>query len=115
MVKDPLGLLKKTKMNYALTTYQAENIVHHYLFPSRTDLYINEEDLEGWHELMTKNGLYGKGNVRILIADKHAMFGKKKINNLWIVSLPQLIIDLTREGGPAGEAAQMLMGRTENV
>ncbi len=109
MVKEPLELLKKTKMEYALTTYQAENIVQHYLFPSRVDLYARKNDLDSWHALMTKNGLYGKGNVRILIADEHVMYGKRIINGLSIVSMPQLIVDLANEGGPCKEAAEMLM------
>lgn len=111
MVKEPLKLLKKAKLDYALTTYQAENIVQHYLFPSRIDLYIKESDLDSWHALMTKNGLYGKGNVRIIIADKHIMHEKRIINGLSVVSLPQLIIDLIKEGGPCHEAAEMLMKR----
>ena len=113
MVKGPLELLKKTKLGYALTTYQAENIVQHYLFPSRVDLYIKESDLDSWHSLMTKNGLYGKGNVRIIIADEHVMYGKRIINGLSIVSMPQLIVDLTNEGGPCKEAAEMLMKKSE--
>lgn len=111
MIKDPLTLLKKSKLPYALTTYQAENIVQHYLFPSRIDLYIKEEDLAKWHALMTKDGLYGKGNVKLIIADEHVMYGKRIIKNLSIVSLAQLIIDLIKEGGPCQEAAQMLMER----
>lgn len=111
MVKEPLELLKKTKLGYALTTYGAENIVQHYLFPTRIDLYIKESDLGSWHSLMTKNGLYGKGNVRIIIADGHIMYGKRVINGLSIVSMPQLIVDLTNEGGPCKEAAEMLMKR----
>lgn len=109
MVRNPLALLKTAKMEYALTTYQAENIIQKYLFPSRLDLYIKEEDMEGWHSLLTKNGLYGKGNVRIIPADEHIMHGKRVINGLSIVSLPQLIVDLTNEGGPCSEAAEMLM------
>ena len=111
MVKDPLEILRNTKLDYALTTYQAENIVQHYLFPSRFDLYIKESDLEQWHSIMTKRGLYGKGNVRIIIADSRAMYGKRNINGISIVSLPQLIIDLIHEGGPCQEAAEMLMKR----
>lgn len=109
MVKEPLELLKKAKLDYALTTYQAENIVQHYLFPSRIDLYIKESDLDRWHNLMTKNGLYGKGNVRIIIADEHVMYEKRIIDGLSIVSIPQLIIDLIKEGGPCQEAAEILM------
>ncbi|MBI2135716.1 hypothetical protein HYU06_01450 [Candidatus Woesearchaeota archaeon] len=111
MVKEPLELLKKSKLDYALTTYQAENIVQHYLFPSRIDIYIKESDLESWHSLITKHGLYGKGNFRIIIKDCHVMHGKRKINGLFIVSLPQLIVDLTNEGAVCQEAAEMLMKR----
>jgi DNA-binding Lrp family transcriptional regulator len=109
MIKEPLKLLKKSKLEYALTTYQAENIVQHYLFPSRIDIYIKEEDLNRWHSLMTKNGLYGKGNVKMIAADPHIMYGKRIIDKLSMVSLPQLVVDLTLEGGPCQEAAEMLM------
>ena len=109
MVKEPLKLLKKTKLEYALTTYQAENIVQHYLFPSRIDLYIKEEDLEKWHNLLIKNGLYGKGNVKLILADKNVMYGKRIINKLSIVSMPQLTIDLFKEGGTCREAGEMLL------
>lgn len=108
MIKEPLKLLKKTNLDYALTTYLAENLVQKYLFPTRTDIYIKEKDKEKWHKLMTNNGLYGKGNVRIII-DEDAMQEKRKIKNLCIVSLTQLIIDLFNEGGPAEEAAEMLL------
>ena len=111
MVKEPLELLKKVKLGYALTTYQAENIVQRYLFPSRIDVYIKERDLDKWHKIMAKNGLYGKGNIRIIIADEHVMYGKRTINGLSVVSTPQLIIDLTKEGGPCQEAAEMLIKR----
>lgn len=111
MVREPLTLLKKARLDYALTTYQAENIVQHYLFPTRIDWYIREKDLPHWHSLMMKKGLYGNGNVRIIVADEHVMYGKRMINGLSIVSIPQLIIDLMREGGPCKEAAEMLIER----
>ncbi|MFH1065726.1 MAG: Lrp/AsnC family transcriptional regulator [Nanoarchaeota archaeon] len=109
MVREPLAVLEKSKMDYALTTYQAENIVQRHLFPSRVDLYIKAEDLDEWHNLMLKHGLYGKGNVRIIPYDAHVMYGKRKLNNLFIVSIPQLAIDLFTEGGPCAEAAEMLL------
>ncbi len=111
MVKEPVRLLKKTKLDYALTTYQAENIVERHLFPSRIDIYIKEENLQTWHSHLLKEGLYGKGNVRIIVAEEHVTYGKRKLNGLFIVSLPQLIIDLFTEGGPAAEAAEMLLAR----
>lgn len=109
MIREPLTLLQKTNLDYALTTYQAENIVQHYLFPMRTDIYIKEEDLDEWHKLMAKNGLYGKGNVRVMIENNHVMYKKRKLNKLWVVSTPQLIIDLFTEGSIAKEAADMLL------
>ncbi len=111
MLKEPLKLLQKAKLNYALTTYQAENIVQHHLFPSRIDIYIKEEDLLSWHSLLLKEGLYGKGNVRIIVAEEHTTYGNRTINGLSIVSLSQLIIDLFTEGGPAAEAAEMLLAK----
>ena len=108
-VQNPLDILVKTKLKYALTTYYAESLTQHYLFPSLVDIYIQEEDVSSWHALLTKNGLVGKGNSRILLDDSHVFYAniiKKKIR---IVSLPQLILDLLREQGVAIEAAQKLM------
>lgn len=109
MVREPLKLLKQAKLDYVLTTYQAENLVQRYLFPTRTDLYVKEEDIQKWHNAMVKHGLYGKGNVRVIVAEDHVRYGKRKIKRMNIVSLPQLIIDLFTEGGPAAEAAEMLL------
>ncbi len=111
MIREPLKLLKNAKLEYALTTYQAENFVQKYLFPSRIDVYIKENDLKKWHLILTKNGLYGKGNFRIIISDEHVMYKKIRLNKYYMVSLPQLVIDLFVEGGPCHEAAEMLLGR----
>ena len=113
MVKEPIIFLKKVKLEYALTTYQAENLVQRYLFPTRTDIYIEENDLETWHKLLTKEGLYGRGNFRIIITDQHIRFGKRRVNGLFMVGIPQLIIDLFTEGGPAEEAAEMLIKKVK--
>ena len=75
MHKDPLSLLRRTRLRYALTTYQAENLVQRHLFPSRVDLYIREKDERRWHELiLSKGGLVGEGNVRLLLADGHVFY-----------------------------------------
>lgn len=115
MIKEPLKVLRNIKLDYALTTYQAENIIQHHLFPSRIDIYIKESDFQKWHGFLLNNGLYGKGNVRIIIEDEHVMYGKRKLNNLFVVSLPQLLIDLFVESGPCEEAAEMLMRKLNNV
>jgi hypothetical protein len=113
MHKDSLSLLNKAKLPYALTTYQAENLVQRYLFPSRTDLYIERKDAEEWHKLLTAEGLVGKGNVRILIADPHVFYGSFKRQNLNVVCIPQLIVDLFQEGGVCTEAAEKLLQKVE--
>jgi hypothetical protein len=109
MHRDPFSLLKKTRLQYALTTYQAENLVQHYLFPSRIDLYIKEKDAERWHQLIARDGLVGKGNVRLLLADCHVFYGSSKLRGLKVVSLPQLIVDLFDEGSVCVEAAEKLL------
>ncbi|MFQ6126581.1 MAG: hypothetical protein ACE5R6_18500 [Candidatus Heimdallarchaeota archaeon] len=111
MHKDFLSLLKKQRLQYALTTYQGENLVQHYLFPSRIDVYIREEDAERWHELITREGLVGKGNVRLLITDEHIFYETLERSDLNVVSPPQLIVDLFEEGGVCVEAAEKLLER----
>ena len=111
--KDPISIIRKTRLTYALTTYQAESLVQHYLFPSRIDLYIRKEEAERWHQLLTNKGLVGKGNVRLLITDPHVFYGSSKRQNLTVVSIPQLIVDLLEEGGVCAEAAEKLITKVE--
>jgi hypothetical protein len=114
MHKSPLDLIQTSKLPYALTTYQAENLVQHYLFPSRIDLYIKKEDMDKWHKELTAEGLVGKGNLRLLIADEHVFYGAFKRQNLTVVSIPQLIVDLLQEGGVCTEAAEKLISKVEH-
>jgi len=110
MLREPLEFLRKLKLQYAITTYQAENLVQHYLFPSRTDIYILEDDRAKWHDsIVTEGGLVGRGNTRILLADSHVFYKAFKIEDLGVVSLPQLMVDLLAEGGPCVEAAELLL------
>jgi len=110
-VQNPLEVLSSTNLNYALTTYYAETLTQNYLFPSRVDIYVQEHDLQAWHELLTATGLVGKGNFRLLIDDSHVFYANIKKKGYSIVSTPQLIFDLLREQGVAVEAAHMLIGR----
>lgn len=111
MLKDPLKTLKNTSLSYALTTYQAENLVQNYLFPSRVDIYINESEWRQWHDILSKKGLVGKGNVRLLLSDDHVFYDSFEKDGLKLVSMPQLIIDLMNEGGVCVEAADLLIKR----
>ncbi len=113
MHKNPIDLIQAVKLPYALTTYQGENLVQHYLFPSRIDLYIKKEDMDKWHEELTVEGLVGKGNLRLLMADEHVFYGAFKRQDLTVVSIPQLIVDLLEEGGVCTEAAEKLISKVE--
>lgn len=113
MIQKPLEILKKAKLDYALTTYEAENLVQKYLFPSRIDFYIREKDTKTWHEILSKHGLVGRGNVRMLTSDEHVFYNTSKKQGLTVVSLPQLILDLLEEGSVCEEAANMLIEKVE--
>ena len=109
--KNPLEIIKNTSKPYALTTYQADKILHGYLFPTRTDLYILNDDLDYWHHRFLSNGLVGSGNTRILISDPHIIKDSFKKQDFSLVSKPQLISDLLMEGGVAVDAADLLIKR----
>lgn len=111
LIKTPMKLLEKTEMEYALTTYRAENLIQNHLFPSRTDIYCKREDYEQWHSLLSEKGAVGGGNLKTLYTSKHVFFNSQNIDDYTIVSTPQLILDLLIEGGPAIEAAEMLMNK----
>jgi hypothetical protein len=106
---DPLTIIKNSNLSYALTTYQADNLIHKYLFPSRTDIYILKDELNKWHNIFLSNGLVGAGNTRVIIADPHIIKNSIKQEGFSIVSKPQLICDLFMEGGVAVDAANLLV------
>ena len=111
-VQEPLKLLKESKLDYALTTYGAENFTSRHLFLSRYDVYIKEEDIDKWKSLIIKRGLLGKGNLRLILAKDNAIFKEaQEIKGIKLVSMPQLLIDLKREGGVCMEAYNILVNR----
>jgi hypothetical protein len=107
--KNPLTIVKNSKLLYALTTYQADNLIHRYLFPTRTDIYVYKSELNLWHKTLSAQGLIGAGNTRIIIADPHIIKNSIKQKGYNIVSKSQLICDLLMEGGVAVEAANLLI------
>ncbi len=111
-VQDSVKFLKQSKLDYALTTYGAENFTSHHLFSSRYDIYIKEEDFDKWKTFILEKGLLGKGNLRLIIAKDNAIFKEaKEIKGIRIVPMPQLLIDLKREGGVCMEAYNILVKR----
>ena len=67
--------------------------------------------MEIWYDHITKEGLLGAGNTRLLIYDDHVLYNRQKIDGLWVASIPQVMVDLKREGGVCGEAFEMMVGR----
>jgi DNA-binding Lrp family transcriptional regulator len=109
-VQEPLKLLKESKLDYALTTYGAENFTSRHLFLSRYDVYIKEGDIDKWKSLIIKEGLLGKGNLRLVLANDPTIFKEaKEIKGIRIVSMPLLLIDLKKEGGVCMEAYNILV------
>ncbi len=108
-VQSPTDFLRNIDMEYVLTTYLAENLLNHYLFPSRADLYIHREELEQWKKRIIKKGMVGKGNLRLLLYDPHVFYKKQRIKSFTVASTPQVLVDLRREGGVCLEAYEMLV------
>ena len=44
-----------------------------------------------------------------MIYDEHVFYKKKKINSLWVASIPQIMVDLLKEGGVCLEAYEMMV------
>lgn len=108
-LQQPMEMLEETDLDYALTTYQAENLVQGFLFPSTTDFYIRPEQAEEWTQIVENNGLLGGGNMRIRVTDDHVFYEAEQHGSHPVVSTPQLIVDLLDEGGPCEEAARKLI------
>jgi hypothetical protein len=112
LVHDETEVVRGSSLLYAFTTYRAEILVQRYLFPSRTDAYILSEDRGKWHKaILDADGLVGKGNLRLIFANQYVFYGAESIQGFRVVSRPQLILDLRAEGGPAVEAADMLLSK----
>lgn len=107
-LQQPMDLLAETDLQYALTTYQAENLHQGFLFASTTDVYVSPEEIEDWLEIVEDKGLLGGGNTRIRVLDDHVFYNQQQIDGFATVSIPQLILDLYAEGGPCEQAAEKL-------
>lgn len=108
-LQQPMDLLAETDLQYALTTYQAENLHQGFLFASTTDFYIASEEINEWLAVIEENGLLGGGNTRVRVLDDHVFYNQQAVDGFSTVSVPQLILDLLVEGGPCEEAAEKLI------
>lgn len=110
-LQQPLARLREADLEYALTTYEAEQIHQGFLFGSSTDLYVREADIPAWLEVIEEYGLIGGGNTEFRATDEHVFYDSQTVDGVTTVSIPQLIVDLLEEGGPATEAANRLIER----
>jgi hypothetical protein len=107
--QQPLSQIRNTGLEYALTTYEAEQIHQGFLFNSSTDFYVQEDDIPTWLTIIEENGLIGGGNTEFRATDEHVFYNAQTVNGVRTVSIPQLIVDLLGEDGPAVEAANRLI------
>ena len=110
-VREAPELIKGADMDHALTGYSAENLIGHYLFPRYHEVYVHDEDAAAWHDLMTSQGLVGRGNVQVILADEHVFYERQEVDGWPLVSVQQVIVDLYRTGVECAEAADLLVGR----
>jgi hypothetical protein len=109
--QQPLNQIREADLDYALTTYEAEQVHQGFLFSSSTDLYVREDDIPMWLTTIEENGLIGGGNTEFRATDEHVFYNTQTVDDVTTVSIPQLIVDLLDEDGPAAEAANRLIAR----
>lgn len=108
-LQQPMGLLENEPLEYALTTYQAENLIQGFLFASTTEFYVQPDQIRDWLQVVEEMGLLGGGNTRLRVTDEHVFYNSQRRQGHTLVSTPQLIVDLLDEGGPCEEAAEKLI------
>lgn len=114
-LQNPMNLLRRTNLEYVLTTYRAENLQQGLVFPSITDFYVDRDEVEDWIKIVESQGMLGGGNTRIRLTDPHVFYNSQEIRGMKIVSTPQLILDLLEEGGPCEEATNKLIEKFHGV
>jgi hypothetical protein len=115
---EPMAVLRdaaaRAHIQYALTTYYAENWLQGHLFPRRVDAYIRPADLPSMRvAILAAGGQLGGTNMRLWMRDDHLTQEAYKVGNppvqQWYAPPAQVLLDLYEEGGSAAEAADMLV------
>lgn len=110
-------LLKEFGIQNAFTTYYAENACQGHLYPRRADVYVRQADLSEArrHLVHDLDAQLGGTNFRLVYGDDHVLDEKLTMPTAAgrrdLAPLPQVILDLMREGGSAREAADLLIQR----
>jgi hypothetical protein len=64
---------------------------------------------------VSNGALVGGGNVTLRLYDDEVFYNSFIVVDFRLVSIPQIIVDLLREGGPAIEAADMMIEKYGTV
>lgn len=110
-LQQPLERIRESGLEYALTTAEAEQVHQGFLFASTTAIYVREADIKTWLGLIAERGLIGGGNTEFRATDEHVFYNAQYVDGITTVSIPQLIVDLLDEDGPAVEAGNRLMDK----
>jgi hypothetical protein len=70
---------------------------------------VRVDDIDDWLHLIEEHGLVGGGNTELRATDEHVFYNAQTVDGTTTVSIPQLIVDLRDEDGPAVEAANRLL------
>jgi hypothetical protein len=112
----PQYLIKKigqmlSKETYAFTLFSATEVVSPYVTPDKVHLYILKDNADKILQYFPKEGIMPaeQGNVVCYIVDSTQFYGCQNIRGLFIISLPQLYIDLVSYGGRGEEAAEHIL------
>ena len=108
-LQQPLETIREAGFNYALTTDEAEQVHQGFLFASTTALYVRVDDIDDWLNVIEQKGFVGGGNTELRATDEHVFYNTQTVDEVTTVSIPQLIVDLLDEDGPAVEAANRLL------
>ncbi|WP_273837213.1 hypothetical protein [Halococcus sp. PRR34] len=108
-LQQPLNRIREAGLDYALTTDEAEQVHQGFLFASTAAFYVREDDIDNWLDLVEQKGFVGGGNTELRATDEHVFYNAQTVESVRTVSIPQLIVDLLDEDGPAVEAANRLI------
>ncbi|WP_313696068.1 hypothetical protein [Halorarum halobium] len=72
---------------------------------------MREEDIDGWPNVIEQKGFVGGGNTELRATDEHVFSDAQTGQGVTTVSIPQLIVDLHDQDGPAVEAGERLIAR----
>lgn len=114
-LQQPLDRIREAGLDYALTTDEAEHVQQGFLFQSTIALYVREDDINAWLTIVEEEGFVGGGNTELRATDEHVFYNAQTVDDVTTVSVPQLIVDLLDEDGPAVEAADRLMTRCHGL